>query len=319
MGEADAAARRVIFDPALPEEEQRSLRKAGACLPPGDGRPRADSIREPYTATKRIPGPEAAREEYLWQVGMAVGVAVVAFLVGRGLSWMSGLFLETFFWWTATIAYVVVAISVIWAAFWGYLWWVELLRPLKIAARRVGHYVRVCDVVGVEGRFLRRAVVAYDAVMKSAAQREGLLDHARNQVEMPQVLWDIAARSQATSRVAARHEKFEATGNAVVGEVLARRTAVLQESRAVLEQSVTTLEQYATQVDTIDQLMALRDEAERDEAEASTYTHLLASAATDTGTEAVDAIRKEAEVAASVLRDVLKGLYDTRDVPRPAE
>ncbi|MFI7291416.1 hypothetical protein ACIBRY_32920 [Streptomyces anulatus] len=321
MDEVVAAARRVIVDPALPEKELRLLsRTQGPWLPPGDGRPRSEPDRRLRSAAeKSVRDLKNARAEYVSQIAMSMIAAITAALVGSGLTWLSGLFLESFFRWAAVVAYIAVAGSLFWCAVWIFHWWDEIRLPLTVAARSIGHYVCLCDVVEVDGRFLERAVAACDAIMKSAAQREGILDSARNQIEIPQVLWEVAARAQATSRVAVRHEKFKATGNAVVSEVLSRRLAVLKESRVVLEKNVTALEQYATQARTIEQLIALRKEAEQDEAEASAYTHLLASAGTDTGAEAVDAISREAEIAASVLRDVLKSHYDTRDVPRPAE
>jgi hypothetical protein len=260
-----------------------------------------------------------ACQEFAFQIAGSVGVAIVAALVGWGLMWLSGFFLATFFHWAAGIAFVVAGGAVLFGGIWVYELPKELRRPFIVAGRRRGHYVRMCDVAGREGELLKRALLAADTVRKSAAQREGVIDRARNETELPQLVWEIAVRAQATSRVAVRHERFEATGNAVVGEVLARRAAVLDESRAALEKSVGALEEYAVRVGTIDQLIALREEAEREELEAPAYMDLLAStAAADASTDAVDAISREADAAAQVLTDVLKDHYDTRGVPRPS-
>ncbi|MDT0464757.1 hypothetical protein [Streptomyces gibsoniae] len=260
-----------------------------------------------------------ARQEYAFQIAGSVGSAIVAALVGWGLMWLSGFFLATFFHWVAGIAFVVAGGAVLFGGIWVYELPKELRRPFVIAGRRQGRYVRMCDVTGREGALLKRALLAADTVRKSAAQREGVIDRARNETELPQLVWEIAVRAQATSRVAVRHERFEATGNAVVGEVLARRVAVLDESRAALEKSVGALEEYAVRVGTIDQLIALREEVEREELEAPAYMDLLASTAVaDASTDAVDAISREADAAAQVLTDVLKDHYATRGVFRPS-
>ncbi|MGW3595214.1 hypothetical protein [Streptomyces sp. NPDC005167] len=316
------AARKVIVDPGLPEEERRVFaRTPGPWLPPGDGRLRSEAdpqLRFEIDQCDREL--KEAREEYVFQIAGSVVVAIVAALVGWGLMWLSGFFLATFFHWAAGIAFVVAGGAVLAGGIWVYHLPGDLRRPFVIAGRRRGHYVRLCDVAGREGELLKRALLATDAVRKSAAQREGVIDRARNETELPQLMWEIAVRAQAVSRVAVRHERFEATGNAVVGEVLARRASVVDEGRAALEKSVGALEEYAARVGTIDQLIALREEAEREELEVPGYMDLLTStAAADASIDAVDAISREAGAAAQVLTDVLRDHYDTRGVPRPAE
>ncbi|MER5915344.1 hypothetical protein ABT124_34120 [Streptomyces sp. NPDC001982] len=249
------------------------------------------------------------RAEYLSQVGMGFAGSIAAALAGSGLMWLSGFFLASFFHWVAAIAFIVSACSLAWSIFWGILYLQEMRRPFKIASHRSGHYVCLCDVVGAEGRLLRQVAAAYDTVMESAARREGVLDAARIQVELPQMLWEVAARAQATSRVAVRHESFEARGNAVANEVLARRAEVLVDSRAALERSASALEQYASRVRAIDELIAVRDEAEREERLAPAYMDVLSSPMANTSADVVDAISKEAEAAAKVLADVLRNHY----------
>lgn len=313
-------ARRVIIDPALPENEQRWLRHiSGFWLPPGDrgSRPEQDSMDDRMAAVASARELKAAREEYFGQVGMGLASAVAAVLAGSGLMWLSGFFLASFFHWCAAIAFIVSACSLAWSIFWGVLYVRELRRPLKIAGERSGHYVCLCDVVGSEGRLLRQAVAAYDTVMDSAALREGVLDSARIQAELPQLLWEVAARAQATSRIAVRHESFEARGNAVANEVLAHRAKVLVDSRAALKRSVAALEQYASRVHAIDELIAVREEAEREEKLAPTYMDVLSSPTASMSADVVDAISKEAQAAAEVLADVLRNHYAGETSQRP--
>lgn len=314
--------RKVLVDPGLPAEEQRALAKTpGPWLPPGDGRPRGKADLPMRIEIERCERElKGARQEYAFQIAGSVCTAIVASLLGWGLMWLSGHFWATFFHWVAGIAFVVAGGAVLFGGIWVYELPKELRRPFVIAGRRSGHYVCLCDVPGKEGELLNRALVAAETVRKSAAQREGVLDRARNETELPQFVWDIAIRAQAASRVAVRHERFEASGNAVVGEVLARRAAVLDASRTALEKSVGALEEYAAHAETIDRLIALREEAEREELEVPGYMDLLAStAAAAASTDTVDAISREAEAAAQVLTDVLKNHYDTRGASRPVE
>jgi hypothetical protein len=315
-------ARRVIIDPALPEMEQRSLRRiSGFRLPTGDRgpRPEQESMDDRMAAEASARALKTDRAEYFGQVGMALASAVAAVLVGSGLMWLSGFFLASFFHWCAAIAFIVSACSLAWSIFWGVLYVWEIRRPLKIARERSGHYVCLCDVVGSEGRLLRQAVAAYDTVMESDARREGAIDSTRIQAELPQLLWEVAARAQATSRIAVRHESFQARGNAVANEVLARRAEVLVDSRAALERSVTALEQYASRVRAIDELIAVRDEVEREEKLAPTYLDVLSSPTASTSADVVDAISKEAQATAEVLADILRNHYAGETSQRPGE
>ncbi|WP_446046398.1 hypothetical protein [Streptomyces olivaceus] len=106
-------------------------------------------------------------------------------------------------------------------------------------------YVLDVDLVPAAGQLLARAGHAVGAVRRSKVHRDDYLDRQRNDVVLPEQVWEIAEMLRAHSRVE-RSTPTWAKGQEV-RPVLETHRAVLQTTLDGIERRVTALETYAEQ------------------------------------------------------------------------
>lgn len=132
-------------------------------------------------------------------------------------------------------------------------------RDHRTARRHHGKYLLAADFDDQAGRLLVRAQQAVRTVLTAQVTERGLLDELKNEVVLPDQLWDIAQllREQTVLRVRQR-ELAGGMSTAELEAVLGPQRRALQQSAAALERKVETLERYAARVRVAD--AALRAE-----------------------------------------------------------
>ncbi|MFD5429819.1 hypothetical protein, partial [Streptomyces sp. NPDC127084] len=193
--------------------------------------------------------------------------------------------------------------------------------PAAVARRRPGRYVCPCDLQGIDRALVVRAATAVEAITTSQAHRRDVVDSARNTVELPHTLWQIAKDTEKISALAMKHRQaLTSSPGTAVDTVLASQNAALTTSRDAVTARVTALEEYARQARGIDALLAQQDRLEELEQSNQDYLDLVAETSADAFSvgQAEDASR-QAAVASTALAEAVQRARDAAELALPAD
>ncbi|HEY4570007.1 MAG TPA: hypothetical protein VIH10_11095 [Kribbella sp.] len=146
-------------------------------------------------------------------------------------------------------------------------------RAHKAVRLQHGKYLLPQDFDEQAGRLLGRAQRAVKTVLEATVTRRGLLDEMKNELMLPEQLWDIAQvlREQTVLR-ARQYDVARGMASAELDAVLGPQRRALALSVDAIKRKVDLLEQYADRVRSAD--AALRAEAAL--ADGERYIELLA-------------------------------------------
>ncbi len=166
-----------------------------------------------------------------------------------------------------------------------------------------------------------RAQAAVKAVKKSEVNKRGLLDAVKNDVVLPEQLWDIGRVLQQQSALRKRQAEItEGLESKELETVLEPQRRALRISATAMEEKVAKLEQYADQVREADAV--LRTETVLTDAiqDSDRYVELLASteAAADGGL-IEELSRETAEVRSALSRSVAAALEAGQALALPSK
>jgi hypothetical protein len=118
-----------------------------------------------------------------------------------------------------------------------------------VARKHQGNYLLAEDWDEDAAALMRRAQRAVDAIQDSEVNQQGLLDAAKNDVVLPEQLWDIGRVLQQLSSLRTRQADIEQQLRTARFEaVLYPQRRALELSATAMETKVAKLEQYADQV-----------------------------------------------------------------------
>ncbi len=283
---------RAVCDPELPERIRKQLTRA------------------PASAARRPTGGEAAGETQQGS-GCLNGCTVVLFLLGVLLIGPATRF--------AVVCLVIATVIV------GVRWMArqeeKTTDPVGTARNHRHQCVRPSDLEADAGTLLMRAASAVDTVFASAAHRDGAVDRARNEVELPHRLWKIAKDLRSLSELTVRHrEAKSSSAGGAVDAVLETQAAALHAGRAAIEKRVEALEQYAESVRSLDRLAEQHAQVQALQEANDAYLNLLASAgeASSTTAQPDPAVHEAASLSRS-LEDAIEHARIAAELALPAE
>ncbi|WP_344218499.1 hypothetical protein [Kribbella sancticallisti] len=183
-------------------------------------------------------------------------------------------------------------------------------RGHKAARRYHGKYLLAEDFDAEAGRMLTRAQRAVKTVLEATVTWRGLLDDVKNDLVLPEQLWDLGQVLHEQSVLRARqHEVARGMATAELDAVLGPQRRALSRSVDAIERKVELLERYAERVRSAD--AALRAEAALEDGDR--YIELLARTEPAGDTSVVQGFADEA----ASLRDTLsRSIESARDAGR---
>ncbi|WP_267241578.1 hypothetical protein [Streptomyces sp. PR69] len=197
----------------------------------------------------------------------------------------------------------------------------RVMDPVGTARKHRHQCVRPSDLEADPGALLVRAVIAVDTVFSSAAHRDGVVDRARNEVELPHGLWKIAKDLRSLSELTVRHrEAKSASVGGAVDSVLETQAAALHASRDAIEKRVEALEQYARSVGSLDRLAEQHAQIQALQGVNDDYLNLLASVSeASSATAHPDPAAHEAELLSRSLKEAIEHARIAAELALPAE
>jgi hypothetical protein len=310
---------RPVFDPDIPEGDRALLDAAPELL-----------------VAAHLPAPSRPRRGRAARAGRALWVPMIAFFYGvLPGGWIRLCFLAldeeedelvdaVFRWGGGAVAAMMITpvfqtaliltglgeLAVLLAAV-SFACWVaiavrHLREPDQARAARVHHgrYLLPGDFDRVASRLLLRAQRACDAVLGTAAHRDGLLDTTGNTVLLPREEWEIASTLAEHTRLR-REEEASRPGRVSerLGALLEPRRRALDASVGAVIARVEALETYARRAreldDAYEEWRAVQDLPERHQR----YLSLLAGIVLhDLGRKQIDRLAGDTRRAVTVLR-----------------
>jgi hypothetical protein len=183
-------------------------------------------------------------------------------------------------------------------------------RGHKAVRLQHGNYLLPDDFDDEAGRLLGRAQRAVKTVLEATVTRRGLLDDVKNDLVLPEQLWDIAQvlREQTVLR-ARQHDVARGMATAELEAVLGPQRRALALSVEAIKRKIDLLDRYADRVRSAD--AALRAEAALEDGDR--YIELLARTEPAGDTSVVQGFADEA----SALKDTLtRSINAARDAGR---
>ncbi|TDD19657.1 hypothetical protein E1218_23600 [Kribbella turkmenica] len=151
-------------------------------------------------------------------------------------------------------------------------------RARGVARKYHGRYLLAGDWDEQGQALMRRAQRAVDRIQDSEVSRRGLLDAAKNDVVLPEQLWDIGRVLQQISVLRARQAHIgEQLRTARLETVLQPQQQALELSVQAMEAKVAKLEQYADQVREADAVLEVETALEGALEDRERYVELLSS------------------------------------------
>lgn len=183
-------------------------------------------------------------------------------------------------------------------------------RGHKAVRRQHGMYLLSDDFDDEAGRLLGRAQRAVKTVLEATVTRRGLLDEVKNDLVLPEQLWDIAQVLREQSILRARQREIaRGMATAELEAVLGPQRRALALSVDAIKRKVDLLDRYADRVRSAD--AALRAEAALEDGDR--YIELLARTEPAGDTSVVQGFADEA----GALRDTLtRSINAARDAGR---
>ncbi|RZU44487.1 hypothetical protein EV284_1953 [Streptomyces sp. BK022] len=308
---------RAIPDPELPAEVREALTSVPCqSLPSRDGQ-RAPGPT-PRELTRRAKQQEAIRNKKmgpLGPIGFGIISAVCAYM---GVAVVIKVSVSGIVFWVG-VAFLVAALLTL-------IMCVEEVRERRadaktvvIARQHAGKYICPCDLEQEDRALLLRAATAVDRILTSTAHRMDVVDQARNNVELREILWKVAKDAEKVNQLALKHwGASTVSAGAAVESVLSSQAAALETSRRHVTARIAALEQYAKHVKAIDDLIAQQDQLERLGSANDEYLDLIAQTSGDaTATQRVQLASEEAVVMADPLADAVRRARDAAEIALP--
>jgi hypothetical protein len=190
-------------------------------------------------------------------------------------------------------------------------------RERKSARLQHGRYLLPADFDEQAAYLLVRAQRAVKSVLAAKVAEHGLLDDVKNELVLPEQLWEIGQVLREQTALRARQR--EVSGGMTTAEleaVLGPQREALRRSEVAMQRKVETLEQYAERVRVAD--AALR--AEEALQDSDRYVELLARTEPTGDTAAVQGLAEEAERLQGTLAQSIDSAREAgRTLALPAE
>ncbi|WP_067488837.1 hypothetical protein [Actinomadura hibisca] len=291
----------LLFDPEVPFEDQRLLRRNWRWIKPLGGE------RLPEKPRSRLRHPQHMLTA-LFQAPLWVFLPVV-------LCWLYPVRVR----WAAVAAQVGVAVALVLVPWRGLGIAALVLQAIVFAVLAAGpvepygqrmlrrhqdRYLRFAALDEPSRELVERAGQAVNAVLSSLANCEGLLDDVHNEVTLPWQHWDIAQTAHKMSTLRAEQERASA-GLRTVRIEAARKPQLkaLEVATESLERRVAALEEYAERAASVDEVLlelrALQELAD----DADDYRDLLARVVRDDlATAQIKGLTEQARQVEEMLR-----------------
>ena len=191
----------------------------------------------------------------------------------------------------------------------------------RTAAREYhGRYLLPEDWDKESTALMHRARKAVRTVQDAEVNKRGLLDAAKNEVLLPEQLWDIGRVLQQLSALRTRHAEIgEQLEAGHLGAVLEPQRQALDLSARAMQDKVAKLEQYAEQVREADAVLkaeaVLKDALEDRER----YVELLASTEIAVNSDLIEELSKETADLHTVLSRSVAAALETGLTLKPSE
>jgi hypothetical protein len=151
-------------------------------------------------------------------------------------------------------------------------------RAQVVARKQHGRYLVAEDWDEDATELMNRARRAVDQIQDSEVNKRGLLDAAKNDVVLPEQLWDIGRVLQQLSALRTRQAEIEGQlRSALLEAVLHPQRQALELSATAMETKVAKLEQYADQVREADAVLRIETALEGALQDRDRYVELLSS------------------------------------------
>jgi hypothetical protein len=279
-----------VFAPDVPVEVRRLFERKPELFVPA-------SRPKPKRQTSWSTEPAATFGSLLVWVGVCVGGWILALII-------FALTLPTAV--AAWAALVLAIVAVVTTGFVGVGSAVEN-RKQKAVRLQHGKYLLAEDFDEESGRLLARGQRAVKSVLEATVTRRGLLDDVKNELVLPEQLWDIGQVLHEQSVLRARQREV-ASGMATVEleAVLGPQRRALNRSVDAIKRKVELLEHYADRVRSAD--AALRAEAALEDGDR--YIELLARTEPAGDTSVVQGFADEADSLKQTLSRTIAAARD---------
>jgi hypothetical protein len=169
-------------------------------------------------------------------------------------------------------------------------------RARAVARKYQGKYLLPEDWDDDATALMRRAQQAVDAIQDSEVNKRGLLDAAKNDVVLPEQLWDIGRVLQQLSALRTRQADIEQQlQTARLEAVLNPQRQALELSATAMQKKVAKLEQYADEVREADAVLKVETALEGALQDRDRYVELLASTEIAGHSGLIDELSKETD------------------------
>jgi hypothetical protein len=194
-------------------------------------------------------------------------------------------------------------------------------RARSLARKHQGNYLLPEDWDEHATALMWRAQRAVDAIQDSEVNKQGLLDAAKNDVVLPEQLWDIGRVLQQLSALRTRQADIEQQlQNARLEAVLHPQRQALELSATAMETKVAKLEQYADQVREADAVLKIETILEGALQDRDRYVELLSSTEIAGRSGLLEELSKEtADVQAALSRRVAAALETGQGLALPKD
>ncbi|MEV8378650.1 hypothetical protein AB0P21_38275 [Kribbella sp. NPDC056861] len=183
----------------------------------------------------------------------------------------------------------------------------------QLAAREWhGRYLSAADWDDESAALMLRAQDAVRAVEDSEVNGRGLLDAVKNDVVLPEQLWDLGRVLQQVSVLRAQQAEIgKGLDEAQLDQVLGAQRRALKLSAAAMEAKVVKLEQYAQQVRLADAVLRAEAAAHLAAADSDRYLELLATTEVAGSSSVLDELSADSAEVKNVLARSLAAALET--------
>ncbi|WP_433015601.1 hypothetical protein [Kribbella sp. CA-294648] len=199
----------------------------------------------------------------------------------------------------------------------------SLLEPEEKTGAREWHgeYMSAADWDDEAAALMLRAQHAVRTVQESAVNERGLLDAVKNDVVLPEQLWDLGRVLEQVSVLRTQQKKIgEGLAEAQLDQILGPQGQALKRSVSAMEEKVGKLERYAEQVRNADAVLRAEAAVAIASADTDRYVELLASTEGAADSELIEELSRETKDVHSALTESLAAALDTgQTLALPAE
>ncbi len=194
-------------------------------------------------------------------------------------------------------------------------------RARSVGRKYQGQYLLAEDWDEDATALMRRARLAVEAIQDSEVNRRGLLDAAKNDIVLPEQLWDIGRVLQQLSSLRLRQADIEEQlQSAHLEAVLHPQRQALELSASAMETKVAKLEQYADQVREADAVLKVETVLEGALQDRDRYVELLSSTEVAGRNDLIEELSREsADLRAALSRRVAAALETGQTLGLPKQ